>query len=394
MAQRAPRRSLAAVIMAGLCAVVAARIGQMGDYRAELLPTMDALLDGDVGQLASGHHLMGPLSILLRLPAVALVDALGGDDLDAYRAGAFLCLLPAAAVGLYLREQILAHGAHPLAGAAVGVLAVVNPAVNSALELGHPEEALTAAFCVGAVLAAKEGRLRLGVVLLVAALLSKQWALLAVPVVLVAAGAAWRRMLAQTVVVTALLAAPVVAADPGRFLALTEHLAAVTDEGSRRWGPVMAQSIWWPVATPEPVRVFDGVETITVEPRRLEEPLDGLSRPLMGVLVLALAIATARSRRHDVLALLAAVFLIRCLFDPSNGHPYHVPLVLAVVAWDSYERTKPTTALLVCAVLWITFEEILPLRDFALTNAIYLGWAVPLAAAFAVGAIRPRPAPS
>ena len=386
-------RAPLAAAMAAVCAVMAAR-GDLGDYEGELLPTMEALLDGDFGELASGGHLMGPLSILLRLPVVALVDALGGGDLLAYRVGAFVCLLPAAALGIYLREQIAARGAHPLAAVGVALLCVVNPAVDRALEFGHPEEVLTAALCVGAVLAVRAERLPLGVGLLVAALLSKQWALLAAPVVLVAAGARWRRALAYTAAVAVALALPVIAADPGQFARTTERLAAVTDEGVESWGTVLPQSAWWPLAATNSVTVFDGVENVTVDRRRLEDPVKRLARPILGLVVLALALVAARRGRPDVLALLAAVFLLRCVLDPANGLYYHVPFMLALLAWDSHERTWPVSGLLAWSLLWITFERIQPIRDFALTNAVYLAWTLPLAAWLTVAATRRRAAPS
>lgn len=384
---------VAAAGLVALSAQLAAR-ARVGDYAEEVQPTIEALLAGDPGAVTSGYYLMGPLSIVLRLPAAALVDAAGGDALLVYRAGVFVCLLAAVALGLVLRGRALSRGVNPWAAAAIAVLTVVNPPTVTALAYGHPEEVLTAALAVGAVLAALDGRLRWSVVLIVAAVLSKQWALLAIPVVLVAAGHRWRLVLAQTAVLGTLLAAPVVLADPGRFLATVEHLAAVTDEASRQWGAVLAQNVWWPLATPEPVRVFDGVEMVVVEPRRLGDPYRSLARPLMGLIVLGLAIAVARARRRDVLALLAAVFLIRSMLDPANGSYYHVPLVMSLVAWDARTRPWPSAALLVSSLLWVTFERIQPIRDFALTNAVYLGWTVPALVWLAVAAIRPRPAPS
>jgi len=66
-------------------------------------------------------------------------------------------------------------------------LAVINPVTFRALHWGHPEELLTAALCVGAVLAALRNRQIVAAVLLGLALASKQWAVLAVLPVLLAA---------------------------------------------------------------------------------------------------------------------------------------------------------------------------------------------------------------
>ena len=98
-------------------------------------------------------------------------------------------------------------------GALVIVLvALVNPLVVSAAELGHPEELLTASLCVAALVAALEDRSLLTIVLLGFALACKQWALVAVLPVLFALERARVRVLLGALATAALLTLPPVLA--------------------------------------------------------------------------------------------------------------------------------------------------------------------------------------
>ena len=70
---------------------------------------------------------------------------------------------------------------------------------------------------------------------------------------------------------------------------------------------------------------------------------------LMHPLIVLLAVPAhrcfgGRSRRRtpdDVLALLALLFLLRCLLDPVNNAYYHVPFLLSLVAWEGLTRRGP-----------------------------------------------------
>ena len=52
------------------------------------------------------------------------------------------------------------------------------------------------------------------------------------------------------------------------------------------------------------------------------------------------ALAPRPRRREDALALLALLFLARCALDPWNIHYYHLPLVLALLAWEVERRRR------------------------------------------------------
>jgi uncharacterized membrane protein len=102
-----------------------------------------------------------------------------------------------AILALVLADRMLCAGRSRGACLLVIALAAANPVSIRALELGHPEELLTAALAIGAVLAAARERALLAAVLLGLAIASKAWAVLAIgPVLLALPG---RRVLALAI---------------------------------------------------------------------------------------------------------------------------------------------------------------------------------------------------
>jgi hypothetical protein len=82
----------------------------------------------------------------------------------------------------------------------------------------------------------------------------------------------------------------------------------------------------------------------------------------------------------DALALLSVAFLLRCVLDPVDNAYYHVPLVLAVLAWETLARPRrlPIVSLLTAAALWLTFDHVEPTMSAASANAFYLSWTAAL----------------
>jgi hypothetical protein len=115
----------------------------------------------------------------------------------------------------------------------------------------------------------------------------------------------------------------------------------------------------------------------------LSPGLSGVGRPLAVVLSFALVYLYWRRRRghapEDVLALLALIFLSRCVLDPLDNAYYHVAFLLSLLTWEGLRRTGlPLLTLLSAAVLWITFHD--PLVGHpAADNAFYLTWTCALA---------------
>jgi hypothetical protein len=209
------RRLIAPTGLAALLLATTSRLGT--DYPADAGPAISALARGDLHGFASDQAQMGPLSLLLRAPLAAIA---GADSIWAYRLGALTCLLALVAFGAAVARRAPASFAPTAA-----LLLVVNPVTIDALRLGHPEELLGAALCAGALLLARERALIAGVAL-GAALATKQWALIAIaPVLLAAPRAARVRLSLAAGGVVAAIVVPLALADPHAFLQALRHPA-------------------------------------------------------------------------------------------------------------------------------------------------------------------------
>ena len=177
-------RALAPWTALGLAAVAGlAWLGLLGflwtDYEREAAPALAALVRGDVGDFLALCPSYGG-SLIIRAPFALAASGLGGGDLAVFRAVAVPCLLAGACLGVVLAAQLAARGRGRAECAVAVLLCAGNPITLRALDIGHPEELLGGALCVGAVLAALRGRSNLAAVLLGLALANKAWALLAV----------------------------------------------------------------------------------------------------------------------------------------------------------------------------------------------------------------------
>ena len=90
------------------------------------------------------------------------------------------------------------------------------------------------------------------------------------------------------------------------------------------------------------ISVGDDQSVVTV--RALPRWLAHLVHPAIVLLAVPLTLLWWRSPRRtpdDVLALLALLFLMRSLLDPVNNAYYHVPFLLALIAWEGLTRRGP-----------------------------------------------------
>ncbi len=151
-------------------------------------PRSATSIHGHVSAFFAHQPLMGLTSILLRLPFAGLASVAHAGALTGYRLGALACVLPAGLLAGWMLQRA-APTTKALAAAilAAGVV-VAGPATSQAVVLGHPEEVLASTLATGAVLAAVMRRPLLAATMLGLAIGTKQWALLAAPPVLVAAG--------------------------------------------------------------------------------------------------------------------------------------------------------------------------------------------------------------
>jgi len=74
---------------------------------------------------------------------------------------------------------------------------------------------------------------------------------------------------------------------------------------------------------------------------------------------------------------------MRCALDPWNLVYYHLPLVLALLAWEVRRRQLPILTLAVTAATWFSFVTYDARTGYG-PFLVYFAWALPLAAHLAV----------
>jgi hypothetical protein len=385
------RLPLGPVLLAiGVVATVFALLnGSTGDYPKDAGPTMDALLDGELGAALSGQPLMGSFSILVRLPFAALARVLGGGDLLAYQLGAIPCVAAAGVLGLGIARWMERRGASLGACVATAAFVMVNPLTREALALGHPEELLGGALCAGAVLAALRGHPARAGVLLGLALATKQWALIAVLPVLAALPAQRGRAGVVAAATAAVLTLPLLVGSLGDFADATRQ-AAWGGERVNPWNLV------YPFAAAGDTVVSIGGEQHVQTFRAIPMWLAHLMHPLIVVIAVPLTAAWWCSRRRtpdDALALLALLFLLRCLLDPVDNAYYHVPFLLALTAWEGLRRRGlPLVSMLSSVTIYYAIHRAGWTDDLAVRNVLYLAATVPVAVWLGAKLYAPRPA--
>ena len=385
---RSLQTALAAVMALSAAAWLAAGAPLGADYPHDGGPPIRALLEGNASAFVAEQPLMGTFSLLLRA-AFAILSWLGdGSELLVYRLGSFACLLAAALLAVYLFRLMDERGQPLLARVAVAALCLLNPMTTDALRWGHPEEMLAGALCIAAViLAARRGWLAAGIVLGLA-LATKQWAVIAVVPVLLAARRDRIRLLSGAAGLAAVLTLPFALGDPGEFIARNQSALVV---GAN----IPSVSVWWPLAATTERAVFDGVELVTVQSHSLPRWLGPVTHPLIVLMPLPLGFLYWRRRREleaeDALGLLALLLLLRCVLDPVNIGYYHVPFLLALAAYEGLRRRGlPVLTMLAPTALWVTFAHVQELRQEWLTWGVYMAWTLPLIWVLAVLVLAPR----
>ncbi len=352
------------------------------DYDEEASAAMRALIVGDVHGFLAQVPVYGG-SLVVRAPFAAVVAALGGGELAVYRAVSIPCLVAVALLGLVLVHRMDARGRSTGARALVFGLCLVNPVTLRALELGHPEELLCAAFAIGAVLAAVDRRTILAAVLLGLAIATKSWAVLAIGPVLLALPA--RRLLALGIAGTLTLAvlAPIVLAVPP-----ASHGALVRSATTTSYIFVPWQLFWFLGDNHHIVMGGYGI----AKPfgyRTPPEWLSPLTHPLIAFLVVPLSLAWARVHRaaarlgsEHALLLLALLLLLRCVLDPWNTIYYELPFILALLSWEALCRPDrlPVGALAASALVWFTFETAPKWLSPDMQSLLFVAWALPFVA--------------
>jgi hypothetical protein len=396
--ERLPFRVRGAALTAAAVAlwVVVHGITGMGDYQPagqvsgdNPAPAIDALIHGHLTALVTQQPLMGLVSLVWRAPFSASAAWLGGGPHLAYQLGTLACLLPIFSAATWLAARARSRGQWAAAAAAI-LLIACGPLTVAAVALGHPEEVLTCLLAAGAVILAGQARPVGAGVLLGLAVGTKQWAVVAVPCVLLALSS--RRVVAAALATA--VAAPLVGLlpllNPGAFSRANQWV-----QGLHVANPL---SLWWLVAGRYPGGGDASTHLL---------PLS-LTRGAAAVLALALASAAILTyarrvlRRGalpqvDGLALLACLGLVRCVADPLPSTYYCVALVTPLALWEAGTRRRlPLLAALVSvAVDWIPKAVGAAASHgsagLAVLNLLLLGAGVALGAHLARSAVHPRP---
>jgi hypothetical protein len=365
------RRRFGPVTVIVLAAIWTAWLGfrtqVMGDYPMDFAPAMNALLSGHVGAFVQQLPTNGDGGALpLYAPAALLGKLLSGSQHAIFRFGALACLLALGALGLYLARGMRVAGRPAAERAVVIGVCVLAPALLDVILYGHPEEALGAALCVGAVLLAGEEHVTLAGLALGLALVNKPWGVLAVIPVVLAAPRGRTRLCLVAGAIAAGWIAGIYVVDPSHFRRI-----ALVASGSEVAFP---GDLWWPLsrlqATPGVGAAYFPPALVAAHAREL-------------VVLLALPISLPLALRRDrspesPLALLALLFLARCMLDPSNHVYYQLPLVIAIAAYECRCQRMPVVALLAIAGFWVVFHPISTVAGLNLQYATYLAVSLPL----------------
>jgi hypothetical protein len=355
------REHAVAALAAGVAILVLAWWGLNGwawnDYNTEARPAFDALVNGHLLQFLQGAPAYGG-SLLMRAPFVLVSRLWGGGELAIYRAAAAPCLFASAAFGVWLLARMRTLGRAKSAMALALLLCVANPITARALQDGHPEEVLGAVLCVAAVLVAMSGRPAPSGVLLGLAIANKEWALLATGPVLLALPDRRPRALISAVAVAAAFTAPFLLAGSGGFA--TAVKSAAVNGKSPIFQPWQA---WWFFGTHGHI-VRDLYGAIKVGYRSPPGWLGTIAHPLIVAMTAPLTLLCVWVRRHgarrpanDALLLLVLLLLLRCVLDPWDTSYYSLPLLFALIVWETLTFTRPPLlALAASLAAWVVFR--------------------------------------
>lgn len=356
-------------LISAISAWLSLQIGSMGDWRGDTWPAVHQLAQGDITGYLSAKAMMGPFATLVQAPFVAISGASG---LEAYRWAAVPCLMAAGLLGIELSKVAQRRGQGAFARVVLPALCLLNPLTFQALASGHPEEILTAALAVWAVLAAVENRPWRTALLLGLAIASKQWAVMAVLPALMALPARRLRVAFGAAAVVFALLLPTLVVAPSTFFDVQRHAASA--------GQVVGPwSLWYPFASVQTETYAVGGEHLAAQVHHAPPLAGALSHPLIVLLWLLVPAALVLKRRtfrlqgDEAMALLALLALLRCVLDPVDNLYYQAPILLAVVGWDALSsRGSPYRSLVAAGaalLLWrLTHHPVQP----AQLNAVYL----------------------
>jgi hypothetical protein len=308
----------------------------LNDFYREVWPAYQALASGHlVGFIRVGPPYVG--SAVLRAPFALIPMIWGGSSRQVFFAAALPCVIAAAMFATWLgRQRIRADGTPRRIGPMMFCL--LSPVILLAVFGGHPEEILGGVLCVIGVYLAASGRVEWAGVLIGLAVINKAWALVAVPVALVAM--------------------------PDRRL---RGAAIIAFTAGIAWIPIAVLRLSGTASNTGGMALGTGIGTIFNPPQLLwwfgrHSWLVSHSHELIVLVSAPCALLwlwqTGRNgppadRVADALLLLALVLLLRAALDPLDNSYYHAPFVLALLAYEVRRDRTPWLALLYSLALVI-----------------------------------------
>jgi hypothetical protein len=328
-----------------------------GDWGTEARPAFDALLAGHVLHFLQLAPVYGG-SLILRAPFVMVTKLWHGGQFAIYRASAAPCLAATGTLGVWLVARMRATGSSTLARAVALLLCVANPITLQALELGHPEELLSAVLCIAAVLCALHDRPNWAAVLLGLAIANKEWAVLAVGPMMVALPRARVRALLITGAVAGAVLAPLIIGASGGFIGQATATGVSTGPIFQPW------QIWWFLGSHGPT-VTGPLGNFTPGYRTPPGWLGSIGHTLVIAIMPVLTVLYARLGRdrlrrlpNHALLLLALLLALRCVLDPWDISYYSLPFLFALLTWEALSfKRPPVLALTASIAAWFIFQE-------------------------------------
>jgi alpha-1,6-mannosyltransferase len=363
------------------------------DYDTETRPAFDALLDGHLLRFLQLAPAYGG-SLIMRAPFVLASKLWHGGELSTFRAAAAPCVVASAILGVWLVARMRGLGQSRQARAIALFLCVANPVVLPTLESGHPEELLGSALCLAAVLLAMGRRPLWSGVLLGLAIANKEWALLAVGPVLIALPERRLQALLSAAAVAAAVLAPLALA--GGLVSKVHVAATQANVIFNPW------QVWWFFGTHAHV-IRDASGHIIpghLWANRVSPSWVGsLSHPLIILAAAPLTWLCVWLRRNgsprpggEPLLLLALLLLARCVFDPWDVVYYSLPFLLALLAWEALNRSRPPALALAGSFLaWFVFQWATPAHGFSPDgqSLVFMALALPALAMLAIALYAP-----
>jgi hypothetical protein len=296
---------------------------------------------------------------------------------------------------VFLAVSMMRAGRPWTVWALLAAAVVANPLTEQAANYGHPEEILGVVLVVAAAIAAGRRQPLAAGLLFGAALATKQWAALAAIPILIAAPAGTRVRLALTaVVLAAVLTVPMLVGDPGRFHAAQQLVSTKISYTHT----VTPSNLWFAFASGS---YGPGTDAFGRHTEVLQYSMpNAVGRTLhMGVALVALVLSLLYARRarsregfapDDVLQLVALLFLLRCMLDPTSISYHHVPFLIALISFEALRRRVPVMSAFAIGALLLMTEVVVPAREPTLTYLFYLAWTLPLAGFMALSLYAPE----